>query len=61
MAQSEEIICNEILKIHECGINSVCLEARPHPDFCGEGWWRKDVDVVFEIAKKTQYEGLDFG
>ena len=30
---------------------AVCLEARPHPDFAGEGWWH-DVDIVLDEAKK---------
>ena len=44
--ESEEIIRNEITKIAECGIRAVCVEARPHNDFCGRG-------------KKTQYENMD--
>ncbi|MCM1542684.1 MAG: hypothetical protein NC121_15675 [Blautia sp.] len=37
--------------IHDCGIGAVCVESRPHPDFCGEKWW-KDMDVILEEAKK---------
>lgn len=51
--ESEETIRREMEKIHECGIGAVCLEARPHPDFTGEGWWR-DVDIVLEEAKKYE-------
>lgn len=29
-------------------IHEVCLESRPHPDFCGEGWWR---DLAFVIGE----------
>ncbi|MCM1221882.1 MAG: hypothetical protein NC548_46165 [Lachnospiraceae bacterium] len=37
--------------IHDCGIGAVCVESRPHPDFCGEKWW-KDMDVILEEAKR---------
>ncbi len=49
--EDEEIIRTEIQKIYEAGIRSVCLEARPHPDYAGEKWW-KDVDIVIDEAKK---------
>lgn len=49
--EPEEIIRNEIEKIYECGIRAVCVEARPHDDFCGDGWWH-DMDIVIDEAKK---------
>ena len=49
--ESEEIIREEIAKICECGIREVCLEARPHRDFCGPGWWH-DVDIVLDEARQ---------
>lgn len=49
--ESEHIMRDEIEKIYECGIRAVCLEARPHDDFCGDGWWR-DMDIVLDEAKK---------
>lgn len=49
--EEESVIRREISKIAECGIRSVCLEARPHPDFCGPGWWH-DFDIVLDEAKK---------
>lgn len=49
--ESENVLREEIAKIHECGIGAFCVEARPHPDFCGEGWWR-DMDVILDEAKK---------
>lgn len=49
--ESEDILRTEIEKIYECGIRAVCLEARPHDDFCGPGWWH-DFDIVLEEAKK---------
>ncbi len=32
-------------------IREVCLESRPHPDFCGEGWW-SDLGFIIEKCKE---------
>ena len=48
--EEEAVIREEMAKINECGIQAVCVEARPHDDFCGPGWWR-DMDVVLDEAK----------
>jgi hypothetical protein len=37
--------------IYKSGIGAVCLEARPHVDFCGPKWWQ-DVDVIMDEARK---------
>lgn len=37
--------------IHEANIGAVCVESRPHPDFCGPKWWQ-DMDVILDEAKK---------
>lgn len=49
--EPEDVIREEIAKISECGIRAVCVEARPHDDFCGPGWWH-DMDIVLDEAKK---------
>ena len=49
--ESEDVLRTELSKIYDAGIRSVCLEARPHPDFAGEQWWH-DVDIVIDEAKK---------
>ena len=49
--EEETLIRREIDRIHACGIRAVCLESRPHPDFCGPHWWR-DVDIVLDEARK---------
>lgn len=51
--EDERVMREEMEKIYECGIRAVCVEARPHPDFCGEGWW-KDLDVILDEAKKRK-------
>ena len=40
-------IPSQIARIFESGCRALCVESRPHPDFCGEGWWR-DMDVVLD-------------
>ncbi len=36
--------------IDELNIKAVCIESRPHPDFCGDRWWN-DMDIILEEAK----------
>lgn len=38
-------------KIAGSGMKGACLEARPHPDFVGDGWW-SDVSFIIEKAKE---------
>ncbi|MBT2654762.1 hypothetical protein J7E81_05800 [Bacillus sp. ISL-18] len=49
--EEEQVIREEIARIFECGIRGICVEARPHPDFAGPGWWH-DLDIVMEEAKQ---------
>ena len=37
--------------IQEAGCGAVCVESRPHPDFCGEKWWT-DMDIILDEARK---------
>lgn len=37
--------------IHGAGCGAVCVESRPHPDFCGGKWWQ-DMDVILDEARK---------
>lgn len=47
----EETKLREYMKIiSEAGIGAVCVESRPHPDFCGEKWWT-DMDIILEEAR----------
>ena len=48
----EEAVLREYMEaIHNCGIGAVCVESRPHPDYCGPIWWH-DMDIIIEEAKK---------
>lgn len=50
----EEAVLREYMEaIHRCGIGAVCVESRPHPDFCGPRWWN-DMDVILDEAKKRE-------
>jgi len=46
-----ELIPEQMRRIRRSGCRAVCIESRPHPDFCGEGWWR-DFSVILEEARK---------
>lgn len=51
--ESEEVLRQYMKAIYDCGIRSVCVESRPHPDFAGPGWWR-DMDVILDEARKRE-------
>jgi len=40
-----EKIPSQIRRIYNSGCRALCVEARPHPDFCEENWWR-DLDII---------------
>ncbi len=47
----EEAVLREYMKvIEESGAKAVCVESRPHPDFCGPKWWQ-DMDIILKEAK----------
>ncbi len=47
----EEAVLREYMeKIQDCGIQAVCVECRPHPDFCGPKWWH-DFDIIMDEAR----------
>lgn len=49
--ENEAVLRKYMGKIDEANIKAVCVESRPHPDFCGSGWWR-DMDIILDEAKK---------
>lgn len=49
--EDENTIRDYMKVIHESNIKAVCVESRPHPDFCGPGWW-KTMDVILDEAQK---------
>lgn len=37
--------------INEANIKAVCVESRPHPDYCGPKWW-EDMDIILDEARE---------
>lgn len=46
-----DLIPEQMQRIYDSGCRAVCVESRPHPDFCGQTWWR-DMDRIIAEAKK---------
>lgn len=46
-----EKIPAQMERISKSGCRAVCVEARPHNDFGGEGWWR-DMDLILSEAQR---------
>ncbi len=49
--EDEARLREEMCRIHDSNIGAVCVESRPHPEFCGPSWWR-DVDIIMDEARK---------
>lgn len=50
-----KILETELEKIYESNVRSICVEARPHPDYGGPGWWR-DMDIIMDFARSRRME-----
>ena len=48
--ESEETLRHYMDVIEKANCRAVCVESRPHPDFCGPGWWR-DMDIILDEAR----------
>lgn len=53
--EDEETLRKMMAAIHGAGCGAVCVESRPHPDFCGEKWWA-DMDVILDEARTRQMQ-----
>lgn len=49
--EDEAVLRKYVNVIHDANIKEMCLEARPHPDYAGDGWFH-DVDIIMDEAKK---------
>lgn len=49
--ESNEVLTEYMEKIKETGIQALCIESRPHPDFLEDGWW-KSMDHIISEAKR---------
>ena len=48
--EEEPVLRDYMRAIQDCGIEAVCVESRPHPDFCGDQWWH-DMDIILDEAR----------
>ena len=48
--EDTETIRKMMRAIRGASCRAVCVESRPHPDFCGPKWW-EDMDVILEEAR----------
>ena len=46
-----EKIPEQVELIYQSGCRALCVESRPHNDFCGPGWWR-DMDLIISECEK---------
>ena len=46
-----EKIPEQVELIYQSGCRALCVESRPHKDFCGPGWWR-DMDLIISECEK---------
>ena len=49
--EDEATLRDYMRAICETNCRAVCVESRPHPDYCGEKWWR-DMDVILDEARR---------
>lgn len=49
--ETHEVLGEYMERIAGCGMKGVCIEARPHPEFVQDGWW-KDLDYIISRAKE---------
>ena len=54
--EDDATLLQELHSIYNCGIRSVCVEARPHPGF-GEESWYEDLELILAECKKL---GMEF-
>ena len=49
--EDEKTLREMMAAIHGANCGAVCIESRPHPDYCGDKWWQ-DMDVILDEARK---------
>ncbi len=53
--EDEKTLRAEVARIRESGIKAFCVEARPHNDFNGEGWFR-DLGILLDECRQHDME-----
>ena len=49
--EKEEILVEYVEKIHQSGMQGLCVESRPHPDFVSKKWWM-DLEIIIRECQK---------
>lgn len=49
--EDEATLREYMAAIEGANCRAVCVESRPHPDFCGPKWW-EDMDIILDEARK---------
>lgn len=48
--ETESVLREYMEAIYQANLRAVCVESRPHPDFCGPRWW-KDMEIILDEAR----------
>ncbi len=49
--EDEATLREYVARMQQAHCGGFCIESRPHPDFCGPGWWR-DLRIILDEAKR---------
>ncbi|WP_161980190.1 glycosylhydrolase-like jelly roll fold domain-containing protein [Streptococcus sp. S784/96/1] len=49
--EEEEVLVEYVEKIYQTGMQAICVESRPHPDFVGDKWWM-DLGIIIRECEK---------
>ena len=49
--EDHHLLAEEMDAIQACGIQEICVESRPHPQFCQDPWW-DDFGFILEEARR---------
>ncbi len=53
--EDHDTLARELDKIYDCGIRGVCVESRPHENFCREQWWG-DMELILSRCREKGME-----
>ena len=53
--ENEQTLRTYMEVIQNANCHAVCVESRPHPDFCGPKWWQ-DMDIILDAARKREMQ-----
>lgn len=53
--EEKEVLISMVDAIYKTGCRALCVESRPHPDFCGDKWWL-DIGIILEACKERNMQ-----